>query len=715
MKRLPILSLAAGMVVCVVMLVAALAGWKIPAYGLATLGVLPLAAAIGDVVRFEKFGGAGQGTANELTAPQELDDQELRAWLEDKVATIASREQTLNAQALALQQWMQFPDAIAFDPADGPVRQREEEVRLDPMARHDEALFGLIETKTHELFDSIREDTYRKQEGDKKSFNTARIRGDLITLVEDVAAIYRPDETNPLLKTNVEALSRATGRAALRFLVAVEGLPGGIAAYDFQSIYTIVSRAVSTYGMYQSAKPYIDVASNVLFAGRIVSSTNPVTLAAWWAAGKAATYGASKLGKHVIDQQAVGLLRQLVEIVAIEVASLYSPMVRYRDVHWVYGVELVHLASELALPAKSRLEIMNQLSALSLRDEYARVSLMRQAAAGKSSRPAQYAPAQSLAPVQRMAVAEQLESFLLAHVLKEGTVDRVTIDRWQTETAERLEIQLRAGATVVSETEQVERCIWALASFALEHLADEAEDLMERLKPTQCWGLAPTESVSQWTERLKSEPPYLYHPPQIDPESKVCELYLDDLVRLASDSVRRDRVPIEPKVGKSDISEWKGREALRITAYFLRSSVKEYEDRWRRARIGRLLRQEDQAATALSQRGVLEAIESLFDGERLDCLYLGATFESNGASIESACVAVRGPTCVCFSVAHDADDGIRLTVHAVADYTSVATEKIAGYVRSDCRLRFPDSSKATIAGSSLRGYEAYFDPLLKSN
>lgn len=714
LKRLPILSLAAGAVLCVVMLVAAVADWKIPAYGMAALGLLPLAAAIGDAVRFQKGVGAGQGSSLELTAPQELDEGELREWLEEKVASISARERSLNAQALALQQWMQFPDAIEFDPANEPAQSnREDDGHADPMARHDEALSQLIEAKTRELFEAIREDAYRKDDGDKKTFDTQRIRGDLIVLVADVAAIYRPDEANPLLRTNVEALSRATGRAALRFLVAMESLPGGIAAYDFQSIYTIVSRAVSTYGMYQSAKPYIDVASNVLFAGRIVSSTNPVTLAAWWAAGKAATYGASKLGKHVIDQQAVGLLRQLVEIVAIEVASLYSPMVRYRDVHWVYGVELVHLASELSLSPKSRLEIMSQLSALSLRDEYARVSLMRQAAAGKSSRPAQYAPAQSLAAVQRMAVAERLESFLLAHVLNDGNADPSAIDRWQDETAERLEIQLRAGETEISEAEQVERCVWSLASFALEHLADEAETLAARLSKTKCWGLAPSESLDDWIAQLKSEPPYLFHSPRIDPRSKVCELYLEDLVGLASQSRKRDAVWTEPKVGESFIRRWAGREALRVTAYFLRTDVKKYVERYREARIKRLLKQHDQTSAALSHAGILEAVEFLFDGKVLECLYVGATLEAEGESIKNACVAVSGSTCVCFTLTDNESEEIQLGVLAAADLESVSTEKIAGYVRSDCRLEFPDGTRVTIAGSSLRGYDAYFAPLLE--
>ena len=690
------------------MMIAAIANWKLPAYGLATLGLLPIAAAIGDAVRLAKSGGAGQGSTRELTAPQELDDQELREWLEDKVAAITSREQTLNAQALALQQWMQFPDAIDFDPASGPRPSEADSGHVDPMAKHDDALFVLIETKTQELFNDIREDNYRLQDGDKKTFDTRRIRGDLITLVSDVAAIYRPDETNPLLKTNVEALSRATGRAALRFLVAMESLPGGIAAYDFQSIYNIVSRAVSTYGMYKSAKPYIDVASNVLFAGRIVSSTNPVTLAAWWAAGKAATYGASKLGQHVIDQQAVGLLRQLVEIVSLEVASLYSPMVRYRDVHWIYGVELVHLASELKLSPKARLEVLNQLAALSLRDEYARVSLMRQAASGNSSRPSQYEPAQSLAPVQRMTVAQRLETFLLSHVLKEDGANQATIDRWQAETAERLEIQLRAGDIDATEEEQLERCIWSLASFALEHLGDEPEAAIARLADTACWSRG--HSQDEWTQQLRSEPPFLYHAPRIDPSSKVCEQFLTDLIALASQPRGLDDASGELTTGTHPLVPWGGRDALQVTAYFLRTDVKAFDAQYVEAKIRQLLESKEQASVTNQSPEVIDAVELLFGGATLRCLYGAATYKDAGdQETQNTWVGVSGSKCVCFSLIKETG---AVTVHEVADFQAVEIEKIAGYVRSDCQLRFPGGGSVIVPGSSLRGYDSYFAGLI---
>ncbi len=293
LKRLPLYSLASGVIVAIVLMVVAVSGAPIPNIGLGALGLLPLAAALVDAVRLKtKFAsggpirdnGAGQGGAGQTTPRSELGE-----WLEEKAEALAAQEQELNARSLSLQQWLQFPDAIDFKTTDfrntdprrrSPPSDTPEISADDPMARHDRELLELIEAKTRELFDSIKQDAYRKDSGDRKLFDNEKIRTDLVALVSDVVAIYRPGETAPLLKTNVDAVSRAVGRASLRLLVAVESLPGGLANYDFQSIYNVVMRAVKTFGMYKSAKPYIDVASSVLFAGRIVSRARP-----WFSSG----------------------------------------------------------------------------------------------------------------------------------------------------------------------------------------------------------------------------------------------------------------------------------------------------------------------------------------------------------------------------------------------------------------------------------------------
>lgn len=716
--------MVAGMILAAVLLVSAAAGIRLPAIGMGAVGLLPLAAAMVDAVRLRRRFGAGKTSGDpENGSPTGIDPSELRDWLDDKADSLAEREQEINAQSLALQQWMQFPDAIDFrvalsvdgnPQAPGPVGATD-----DPMARHDRELFELIELKTRDLFEQIKQDSYRIDKGDGKVFDNDKIRADVIAMVSDVAAIYRPGETSLLLKTNVEAVSRAVGRASLRLLVAVEGLPGGLASYDFQSIYNLVIRAVRAFGIYKSAKPYIDVASSVLFAGRIVSSTNPLTLVAWWAASRATTYGASKLGTHVLDQQAVGLIRQLVEIVAIEVASIYSPMVRYRDIHWIYGVELVHLASALSLSDSARVEVMKQLAALNLRDEYGRVSLMRHVACGTTSRPANYHPSVSLSAADRQTVAERLEAFLLAHVLndKPRRVDKASVERWQDDASERLEIQFRAGAVDATADEQRGRAVWALAAFCLQHLDDEPHTMLERLAATKVLKSIDKKTQSRLKIELQAEPPFMYHPPIINPDGQVCELFVDDLVELAACSGKpnlnhpdRSSIP----TGAIELPPWSGEAAIRMTAYFLRRDVGATVDRFHQADVARLMGGKD--ASELS-REAARAIDYLAqnegDGQTVRCVFCDAI---DAASGDTEHLVRVGSTLICFTVnAQRPDDVVALSVVSRCERSRASVEKVSGYVRSDCRVVFPDGTELKVPGSTLRGYDAYFAGLLEAS
>lgn len=721
---------------------------EVPRIGLGALGLLALAAALVDAVRLAggtRFGrqngtgagqggfGAGQGGSgtDRSGVPTKVPrpaTEDVEQWLGEQAQLIAARQQELNERALAIQQWMQFPDALDLRSAGGRTRPKLGDqaatFAVDPMASHDRQLFELIETKTHELFDNIKQDAYRKDQADQKVFDTDRIRQDLVTLVSDVAAIYRPNDPAPLLQTNVEAISRATGRASLRLLVAVESLPGGLANYDFQSIYQLVIRAVRTFGMYKSAKPYLDIASGVLFAGRIAASTNPITVVAWWAASKATTYGASKLGRNLLDQQAVGLIRQLVEIVAVEVASIYSPMVRYRDVHWVYGVELVHLARELSIGDTALVQAMKQLAALNLRDEYGRVALMRQLACATSSRPWNYRPAESLSSSDRLLVAERLEAFLLDHVVHKSSrkIDKAAIERWQHDASDRLEIQFRVSKVDATEHEQTERAVWALVAFALQHFGDEVEQAIERLTSSRLWIGAKKASRTTWTAALKEEPPYLYHPPTIDPDHAVCGTFLEDLVELAAGCAAPVPDAIVKRLWQQPdlaVPRWSGEQALHITAYYLRSDSAELMQRYDNRRGLRLLA--DSMQKSVSPQ-VLHALETILavehgmpqrrapsSGLSVRCVYEDAKIPA----AEGSGIVVRiGDQLVCFSVREPvADPGIELTIHDHCDRQRAKIEKVGGYLRSDCRIRFPGGGQVDVPGSSLRSYDTYFAPL----
>ena len=123
-----------------VLLVSAASGVTLPAIGMGAVGVLPLAAALVDAVRMRRRFDAGRADAGDDRDGSPLAvEAGLRDWLDDKAESLAEREQEINTKALALQQWMQFPDAINFSvaspgrdnsPPTGPVP-----VSDDPMAR----------------------------------------------------------------------------------------------------------------------------------------------------------------------------------------------------------------------------------------------------------------------------------------------------------------------------------------------------------------------------------------------------------------------------------------------------------------------------------------------------------------------------------------------------------------------------------------------------
>ncbi|TWU08311.1 hypothetical protein [Stieleria varia] len=718
---LPICSLIFGFVLLVSALASYLGVWTAPAIAWIALSALSLLAAGIDSLRLtRRCSRPGPGSES---APEQF-----ARWIQQQSDDLLARERTINAKALALQQLMQFPDALDLGRGTADVLAHEKTPgpgSIDPMARHDRELLDLIESKTHDVFDKIKRDHYRKADGEGKSIDTNAIRQDAHSLVMDVAKIYRPDQEDPFLQTNMELLARASGRGALRLLVALERLPGGVAQYDFQTIYRFVGNAVRTYGAYQKAKPYLDVASGLFLAGRVVASTNPVTLAAWWAASRATTYGASRLGLHVVDQQAVGLIRQLVEIIAIEVASLYSPMIRYRDIHWIYGVELVHLVSELQLSDKARMSAMREIAALQLPDEYARVSLLRHLAAGTTSRPDRYRPADVLSAADRSRVAQFLETFVLTHGLAAGGsgVSRAAIDQWQTAASQRLDVQFQATEIDATPEQQLQSCVWSLAAFLLEHGELEPEAMLNHLQDTKTWKSSDTSDQSRWQDSLLSDPPFIYQWPAVKPKTPLCNDFLADLAKLSAHCCSPQWEPIQNNESPESIRVMRspGVDAVSVTAYHLRGDGREWMQEYQRETERVLVAEMKQNPTPPIPPATQTALQCLSGGKPLRFLYSDVTFHSSAKHvIKDALVTCIDSELIVFShhqIAGAEDELIH--VHCRWPLGEVRAEKISGYVRSDCRLFRSGSSDESaktvvITGSMLRSYDTYFQALLDS-
>lgn len=725
-RKTPLLSLLSGVFVFVSCSAMLLTGYDLSSAGALALGGLPLTAAVLDVVRLLPRSGAK--LKQELAAGDSQGGADLQQFLQDRADDLTARETQLTEQSLLLQQWLQFPDAMDWNQrasTDPSLIDHAQSVKADPLAKHDVELKQLIEGKTHELFEDIRNDVYRTEKGGVKVFDYGRIRADLYRLLADVVAIYKPGEQDFLLKTNLEASTRAMGHASLRLMVAAESLPGNVYQYNFQTIYDMVSRAVKAFGYYKTAKPYLDIASSVFYAGRFASGASPITLAAWWAASKATTYGASRLSEHVINEQAIGLIRQLVEIFAVEVAAIYSPQVRYRDAQWIYGVELVHFASQVPLPPEVRLAALGELGKLTLRAEYGRVSLMRQLASGATSRPDQYLPAESLSQQDRVIVAQQLEQFVTTHLLK-ASVQQVSseqLHQWFAEVAERLQIAIKKWGHELSDQEQLVAACQTLLAFRLEFFGEDAAAAIKQLDGTKTLSQLSIEERRQWEADGLSEPPFFFAPPPLPPEAQICERWFDDLLAMVP-----PLPPAATQIGDSQLSadvkleagsefllrRWLGQDAMLQAAYFLRKDAQQIQARYQEASQQELFQQCQNPADDSKTLPPVLFLQQQLGGVQVAAHYQCSEIQTDDARVTGdGFLTQLGDTLVAYQVSEASDDPAHQVLYlvAIAKRDQVQATKQSGYLRSSCRLRFPSGESVTVVGGAFSSYETFFADL----
>lgn len=725
-RKTPLLSLLAGVIVFASCSVLLLTGYDLSSGGALALGGGPLVAAVVDVVRL--LPRSRTKLKEELAAGDSESSADLEQFLQDHADELTAREAQLTEQSLLLQQWLQFPDALDWNRQssnDPSLIDHAQAVKADPLAKHDAELNQLIDDKTHELFEDIRNDVYRTEKGGVKVFDYARIRADLYRLLSDVVAIYKPGEQDFLLQTNLEASTRAIGQASLRLMVAAESLPGNVWQYNFQTIYDMVSRAVKAFGYYKTAKPYLDIASSVFYAGRFASGASPITLAAWWAASKATTYGASRLSEHVINEQAIGLIRQLVEIFAVEVAAIYSPRVRYRDPQWIYGVELVHFASQVPLPPEVRLAALGELGKLSLRAEYGRVSLMKQLAGGASSRPDRYMPAESLSQQDRVIVAQQLEQFVTKHLLK-ASVQQVSSEQlhhWFAEVAERLQIAIKKWGHELSDQEQVVAACQTLLAFRLEFFGEEAAEAIKQLSGSKTLNELSPKKREQWEAEGLTEPPFFFAPPPLPPDAEICEHWFNDLLAMVP-----PLPPAATQIGELELSSeleiragadfllrrWLGEDAMLQAAYFLRKDAKQIQTRYQEASQQKVFQHCQHPAVDGKAIPAVLFLQQQLSGDDVTAHYQCSENQTDDdRPVAEGFLTQLGDRLVAYQISAASDDPAHQVLHiiATAKREDVKVAKQSGYVRSSCQVTFPNDSSVTLVGGAFSSYETFFADL----
>lgn len=471
---------------------------------------------------------------------QELHEerQEFQEFLSATTQQLTERARKLDGREIQLahrlanfNEWLEFPQPDAENSASA-FSSEQTERQLSVLDRR---VLDLVNEEAQQLYVRLRQGHY-KPEG---QLDTKRVRDDLHDFVIRVARIYRPDSANPLLETSVDQLLRAGSRVCLHLLVVLERLPLNLKDQTIVNLHSYVQKAIKAYEVYAASQPYLGYVQTAGYVGRLVAGASPLTLGLTWMLGELGKRGTKAAANWLIDQQAVGLLNEVVRVVGFEVASIYGGDFRHRDPNWVFASELTDLMSRFPLSRENLAQALGEIGGLTFRNEYDRIFLYRCVSAHREVRTLSAAH-DFLTLADREQVARRLERFFAAFIHGK-TPDKVTA--WRTGVEERLGIKLilpnalpttsRAVplAAPVADHAQIVR---SLASFLVSVKACPIHEL------GACWEFAETVHQLDATERealladIVADPPLSFVRPEVDVSHPIIVQYVADLCRLAA-------------------------------------------------------------------------------------------------------------------------------------------------------------------------------------
>ena len=465
-----------------------------------------------------------ESQVNELQQQREAFEQ-LRATtlagFQELSVRLEHRERDLAQRLAQYQEILNYPSESDF-----AVTEASESIRL---AENDQRVNRLLESEAERVYEKIRKNEYWVD----GTLDVASIRQELHDLIHKVARIYSPSSEHPLLETSFEQLARAASRICLHCLVLLEQLPLGVQKYNFKSLYGYFQKATAGYGAYKKAAPWLTYLTRGIYAGRLASASNPLTLGAWWLATEVGKKGAAKFVENVVDKQAVAVLHDLVTVIGVEVACIYGPGFRQRDPAWALGTELVEMLSRFPTSRESLKNALMQVTTLPLRNEYDRIYLYRCLAAHQPSGMRLPDPAM-LSRTHREQIAAALESFISKHV--HGVTPEVQ-NQWRTDFEDRFDLKLKLdrGEGFGGVEHQAALSLNAIGGFLFNCCGWTADQTRDHLRRCALFGMVSEDvraSISDqgpgWT------PESQFHPPDIDPDSDLTDKFLAELARIAA-------------------------------------------------------------------------------------------------------------------------------------------------------------------------------------
>ena len=532
-----------------------------------------------------------------------------QAEVEQQTLQLDKREQSLASRLGAFHEWMEFPQPVNLTRPPTIEEAIATDKELAELARKDRQLMFLLKAETKVLYQNILSNKYAP-DGQVNGF---LIRDDLYELIGRVARLYRPGVEHPLLEASLSQIIRAANRACLQLLVVLDDLPINVKDRNINSLYTYVRNAVSAWQMYKSTEPYWPYVNTAYYLGRVVLGANPYTLGAWWFLSSLSKRGATRFATNLVNRQALAMLGNVVRVIGYEVAGIFGGDFRHRDANWIYGAELSELLVQFPLSRDSLSHALREVGVLELRSEYDRVFLYRCLTSQVSARPQQYQAKTLLTSEEREAIASRLEKFLGAHVHGKSA-DRV--QKWKQAVEDRLGIKMTVGLkpTAHSVREQVVDALHSLASFVIGVKQLEPADLQSALAGIRVLAELPAEERQSQLAALAENPPYFFEHPDIDPDSDLASLYLEDLAALQARLPPRDPQGEEALV---DVAGYLRREPKFMRGLIEKQYVAELADRFAADAPGR-------KASAEVARAVLDLLEG---GEQARFLYGSVTLE----------------------------------------------------------------------------------------
>ena len=455
--------------------------------------------------------------------------QALQTELEFRAERLAERERDLATRFARFHEFLEYPlEDVHAEKSSG---------QLQKLSEQDRSVRQLLEAEAERVYEKIRRNGYTVNH--KVDVNT--IREETLQLIQRVAKIYNPHSQNPLLETSFDQLARAASRICLHVLVLLEQLPVSVQHYNANKLYGYMQQAIASYGVYQKAAPWFTYLSRGLYAGRLLSATNPATLGAWWLATELGKVGAQKVIENVVDRQAIATLHDLVTVIGVEVAGIYGTGFRQRDSGWILGAELAELIHCFPMSGESLRNGLRQITALPLRSEYDRVYLYR-CLADHRSVGLQLADPAMLTREEREVIARHLEAFFMSHI--HGATDS-NLKKWREGFEQRFDLRLTLEGirTTKSDAEQNEQhtAVKSLAEFLQSVVGLSVTDAIQTLADLNVSIRIPaSERSATIAAACRAAAGASFEPPSLDPGAGIMNDFLRDLATCCTVSERPD-------------------------------------------------------------------------------------------------------------------------------------------------------------------------------